>query len=114
MLDSAGKRPAQPITRRRLALATLALAFLFALGFASSAQAYVYWTQEGSIGRADLDGQNPDQDFITGASDPVGVAVDGRHVYWANSANDSIGRADLDGQNPDQNFITGADGPYGV
>jgi virginiamycin B lyase len=30
-----------------------------------------------TIGRADLDGQNADQSFIPGASDPVGVAVDG-------------------------------------
>src|SRR5207247_2927911 len=38
---------------------------------------HVYWANfsAGSIGRADLDGSNPNQSFITGASNPVGVAV---------------------------------------
>ena len=37
-----------------------------------------------TIGRANLDGTGADQSFITGASTPLGVAVDGAHVYWAN------------------------------
>jgi virginiamycin B lyase len=38
----------------------------------------VYWANFGSgaIGRADLDGKNPNKSFISGASVPAGVAVD--------------------------------------
>jgi hypothetical protein len=42
------------------------------------------------------------------------VAVDGRHVYWANSDSGAIGEANLDGTGVDQGFITGASGPNGV
>jgi hypothetical protein len=39
---------------------------------------HIYWTswKHGRVDRADLDGTNLDQDFITGASNPLGVAVD--------------------------------------
>jgi virginiamycin B lyase len=40
---------------------------------------HIYWTNSevtGTIGRADLDGQNVNQNFITGAVTPDGVAVD--------------------------------------
>jgi hypothetical protein len=38
---------------------------------------HVYWTNfnDGTIGRVDLDGSNPNI-FISGASGPAGVAVD--------------------------------------
>jgi hypothetical protein len=77
---------------------------------------HVYWGNynTGTIGRADVDGQNPNQSFIGGASGPLGVAVDSGHVYWANYSSGTIGRADLDGQNPNQSFITGASVPAGV
>jgi hypothetical protein len=70
-------------------------------------------------GRADIaDGGNADRSFITGASSPVGVAVDATHIYWANSGTGTIGRADLNGNdaasNVNQNFITGASHPAGV
>jgi hypothetical protein len=68
----------------------------------------------GTIGRADVDGQNVNQSFITGAIAPIGVAVDSGHIYWANLGTNTIGRADLDGQNADQSFITGASDPVGV
>jgi hypothetical protein len=69
----------------------------------------------GAIGRADLDGQNVDPTFITGATFPYGVAVDsGRHVYWTNYHGDTIGRADLDGRDANQCFITSGSGRSGV
>ncbi len=76
----------------------VAAAGVMALG-AQAADAYVYWANYGTdtIGRADLDGTNVNRSFITGAEDPLGVAVDAGHVYWANTATSSIGRADLDG-----------------
>ena len=76
---------------------------------------HIYWTNynTGTIGRADLDGQNANQSFITGASFPRGIAVDGSHIYWTNESNGTIGRADLDGQNANQSFIT-SNGATGV
>jgi Low-density lipoprotein receptor repeat class B len=68
----------------------------------------------GSIGRANLDGTSPNQSFISSVDGPVGVAVDGTHIYWANFSTDSIGRANLDGSSPDQSFITGASDPVAV
>jgi hypothetical protein len=65
------------------------------------------------IARANLDGSNPTP-IVTGASLPVGVAVDGAHVYWANSGTNTIARANLDGSAPNESFIGGARGPYGV
>jgi hypothetical protein len=56
----------------------------------------------GEIGRADIDGGNANQSFITGATDPLRIAVDAGHIYWADYGPDTIGRADLDGQNVNQ------------
>jgi sugar lactone lactonase YvrE len=81
------------------------------------ASRHVYWTNTtypGSIGRADLDGQNVNQSFITGVSIPIGIAVDSSHIYWANFNYSSIGRADRDGQNVNQSFITGGANSAGV
>jgi streptogramin lyase len=80
---------------------------------------HVYWTDftpEGTIGRANLDGTGADQSFITSGfgSTPIGVAVDGSHVYWTNFAQNTIGRANLDGTGADQSFITGGSAPNGV
>ena len=74
---------------------------------------HLYWTTDGAIGRARLDGTHVDQAFITSAGEPKAVAVDRTHVFWANG-NSAIGRARLDGAHIDQSFITGASGPQGV
>jgi len=77
---------------------------------------HVYWANDfaGTIGRASVDGSNPNQSFITGANNPVGVAVDGNYVYWTDYAAGTIGRANLDGTSVNQTFITGASNPRGV
>src|SRR6266542_2949588 len=80
---------------------------------------HLYWGHSPfvpRIGRADIDGQNVDQSFVTVASSPTGVAVDSGHIYWTNSGfNGTIGRADIDGGNVDQSFIIPpASFPYGV
>ncbi|MGH2961169.1 MAG: Ig-like domain-containing protein, partial [Solirubrobacterales bacterium] len=64
----------------------------------------------GAIGRADLDGTDPDDDWIPSpnASNPTNVAVDAGHVYWTNAGlPNSIGRANLNGTSPNRDFITG-------
>jgi hypothetical protein len=86
--------------------------------------ATVYWTNRsgGTIGSADVDANggvsNINNSFISGASSPVGVAVDANDIYWANSGAGTIGHADIDAtgnvSNINQSFITGAANPAGV
>ena len=86
---------------------------------------FIYWTNAGedipeegggtSIGRAEIDGENPDEDFIPGeveespgvfkvlVSQPRGIDVDDNFVYWVNQGLDAgfgvgfVARAKLDG-----------------
>jgi hypothetical protein len=81
---------------------------------------------EGTIGRARLDGsgdlvpESVDAEFIAGASNPQGIAVDATHVYWANAAqsksNHTVGRAAIDGGEVEERFVTpfGEFAPYGI
>ena len=101
-LTASGKKPA--------AITSLTLT-------GASKARHVYWTYgaDGNrIGRADVDGQNVNQSFITGVPGPFGVAVDAGHIYWTNAGMGTIGRADLDGQNVNQSFITGVPDVFGV
>jgi streptogramin lyase len=86
--------------------------------------ANIYWADTGffgkggtRIGRADVaTGKSVDLSFISGASAPCGIALDGAsHLYWANSETNTIARANTDGTGVDQSFIaTGANQPCGV
>jgi hypothetical protein len=101
--------------RNRLAalcFATLALG----LGLASAAQAFVYWGAPGAsaIGRANLDGTGLNTSFVSGVSNPYGLAVDASHIYWGDIDNGNIGRANIDGSGANQTFVTGASGPAAV
>lgn len=77
---------------------------------------YVYWgSRDGRIGRANLDGSNPNPNFITGlpgASGLSGLAVNATNIFWANYAD--IGRANLDGTGADPTFISAATHPVGL
>lgn len=66
----------------------------------------IYWSNTGfdTIGRANVDGQSANQNFITGSIQPTGMAIDSAHLYWANTPR-SVGRADLDGQNVNSSFL---------
>jgi virginiamycin B lyase len=100
------------VTPTRRLLCALVLAMAGCCCWAAQASAYVYWgsgSSDGAIGRANLDGTGADQGLITGASNPVGVAADGRHIYWVNLQGadpSSIGRANLDGTGANQDFIS--------
>ncbi|HEX6986875.1 MAG TPA: hypothetical protein VF170_15975 [Planctomycetaceae bacterium] len=79
---------------------------------------HVYWADyrmvgPSGIGRAGLDGSNPDPTFIPGLSDPYGIAIDRRHVYWVDHG-DAVSRAALDGTSIEPEFISGADLPWTV
>jgi virginiamycin B lyase len=72
---------------------------------------YVYWAKHsGIVGRANLEGSDAQEDFISGARIPsgndlvLGVAVDGTNVYWSNFYSCTIGRANLDGSGINQRF----------
>lgn len=103
----------------KLSVSTVAIALVGVLAVAKPAGAFVYWTNFANgggtkIGRANVDGSGGIQDFISGAKDPIGLAVDAGHIYWANEGTNSIGRANLDGSSPEPNFILGAHDPYGI
>ena len=70
----------------------------------------IYWTASAAnaIGAANLDGTGVNTTFITGASSPGAIAVDGQHIYWINRGNHTIGRANLDGTGVNESFITPA------
>ncbi|HSS33124.1 MAG TPA: hypothetical protein VLL27_07575, partial [Solirubrobacterales bacterium] len=67
----------------------------------------------GTIGRAKIgatEGEDPEPAWITGASNPQGIAVNSEHVYWANAAHDTlkrgIGRTTvIDGGAVEQDFF---------
>jgi hypothetical protein len=59
--------------------------------------------QPAAIGLGGIGGGIENAKFIPDRA--VGVAVDSKYVYWANSVAGSIGRAELDGENFEPNFI---------
>jgi hypothetical protein len=69
---------------------------------------HIYWTWGDGIGRANLDGTEPNKNFISGIENIQDVAVRGDHLYW--SGEGKIGRANLDGTRVEPNFITGIPG----
>jgi hypothetical protein len=103
-------------TRAVTVIATVGLvAAMVALtsGTASAATGHLYWaeTNDGAIGRANMDGSSPNSSFITGLNcQPSGIAVDTSHIYWADMCG-AVGRANLDGTHVDEHFITGLCGP---
>jgi hypothetical protein len=107
---------------------------------------YVYWTNTGppagettaesqvnggplqgggTIGRARIDGSGPEpvqSEFITGATNPQGIAINDSHVFWTNAGTGprggtrAIGRAITDGGEVEQSFIPSdaAERPRGI
>ena len=80
---------------------------------------YIYWTDAGGgIGRAKLNGSGAEPFIKTirigSLTVADGLAVDAKHIYWANFTSNTIGRANLDGSGVNERFITGAAAPRGV
>jgi hypothetical protein len=100
---------------------------------------YVYWTNTGplgeggfpgvdepvngagTIGRAEIgpsEGEEVEPEFIKGAANPQGIAVNASHIYWANNVNfggfSSIARASIEGDEVEPEFISTNRKPYGV
>lgn len=98
-------------TRSLAILLTLALSLVFA----TSAHAYVYWGDPNAetIGRANLDGSFATDAFIQTGGQPLAIAVNASHIYWANKGG-SIGRANINGTEVEPNFIKGLGEPSGI
>ncbi|MCY3778511.1 MAG: DUF5050 domain-containing protein [Candidatus Aminicenantes bacterium] len=72
----------------------------------------MYWTDEGRIFRADLNGKNMEWDYFpTEGSDRKDIALDieGRMIYWTNPRTKTINKAGLDGTNIEK-ILTVSDG----
>jgi hypothetical protein len=67
-------------------------------GVGGPAPSHLYWAADGSIWESNLDGTSPHV-IVTGAHDPVGVAVGASHLYWAGTFGTQgvIFQANLDG-----------------
>jgi hypothetical protein len=100
-----------PRLRLVLTLATLAYGLT-----AAHASAYIFWSnyEAGTIGRAHVNGEGAQPNFITVEGHPTGVATAGGYVYWGNWATESIGRARVDGSEVNNDFITAGNLPAGV
>ncbi|HXS32385.1 MAG TPA: hypothetical protein VN758_01260 [Solirubrobacterales bacterium] len=126
------ERPLAAIARSNLDGSGKELSFLPtpAKGIAVNAT-HIYWAnpEAGTIGRAKLDGSNPEPEFITDTGSECGgqivegkpqyIAVDAGHVYWTSAPGlqvgcGAIGRANLDGSIPEPEFIPGATNPQGI
>jgi len=82
-------------------------------------ESHIYWTNPGnqsfpsppagSLGRANLDGSEATNTFVTGLESPCDVTVGGDYVFWVEhgfpTGWDGIGRANLDGSSPLHPFI---------
>ena len=100
---------------------------------------HVYWTNTGPLGETNVQGEigqvdgagtigramiaeptNVEPEFITGASNPQGIAVNATHIYWANAASSlnrtAIARAATGGGEVEQFFYFIDTGriPHGV
>ncbi len=98
-----------------------ALAALAALG-AARASAYVFWTDQSSLARANLDGSHPNQHLLSVGDTSGGLTDDGSHVYWVKAPSrqpddtpnqdGAIMRANLDGSGVTQ--VVGGIAPVSV
>jgi hypothetical protein len=95
--------------------AFIPLADLTNCGIAVDAS-HLYFAEQGPAGgiaRADLDGSNLNEGFVSG-DDPCGVAVNANSIFWPEEIDETVAHANLDGSNPSLSFIGGADFPCGV
>ncbi len=68
----------------------------------------IYWTcaSQNAIGRAPLaEPTKAEAHWITGASEPRGIAADSQRLYWVNEATGYLGHALLDGEEVTQSWM---------
>jgi hypothetical protein len=84
---------------------------------------HVYFNNytKGAIGRANLEGGEIQQEFITGGTNPQHPSVDGTHIFWTNKGFNAkaeecapgctVGEANLNGTSVNQELIKGTHDP---
>ena len=72
-----------------------------------------HWSVQGTIQRADLDGQNREVLFDPIVRRPHGIALGIDKMYWTDAVKGTIHQADLNGQNREV-LVTGLDEPRGI
>jgi hypothetical protein len=98
----------------------VALVLIGSVAFASRADAFVYWVNDESIGRAPLDGsglEGLDQSFISGGNSLRGIAVDANHIYWTSAGGlggGAIRRTNLGGTPAPFIIDTSPERPQGI
>jgi virginiamycin B lyase len=97
------------------------LAALAAPAVASAGQGDLYWANlagqggNGTLGHAKLDGTHVDESYIRTFDVPCGVAVDKKHLYWADASSSVVNRAKRKRHaKPKYGFLTEASSPCGV
>ena len=80
-----------------------------AFGGVAVGAGHIYWTWGDGIGRANLNGSEPNKNFITGKAEVwsegiTDVTVSGNHLYWSGGGG-RIGRANVNGSEVEPNFI---------
>jgi hypothetical protein len=79
---------------------------------------YIYWSNFGtkSIGRANLNGSDPDPTWIPDLPQAAdGLAVDGSYIYWSSQVTGYVGRATISGGDVTPDFIdAGSTSPDGI
>lgn len=87
--------------RRGILAGAMVLACLLAIAAPAAAPAAVYWSENGSIGAANIDGTSPNPDYFKppfpsdSAGPNCGLAASDSYLYWVGGF--GIGRVNLDG-----------------
>lgn len=74
-----------------------------------SSSGKMYWTHDGGIRRADLNGANPEDILLATEADwPWGLALDveGDYIYWSDQGSHRLRRSHLDGSSA-EDLVTG-------
>ncbi|HEY8154191.1 MAG TPA: PEP-CTERM sorting domain-containing protein [Myxococcota bacterium] len=100
------------LVRSLLARALMLAGLLTAWAAPTASASGIYWSANGAIGRANLDGTGANASFIPGVNAGE-IAVDATSVYWTRNTG-TIGRANLDGTAVNPNFISAIPGVSGV
>src|ERR1700676_802230 len=83
------------------------------LGIAVDAT-YVYYVVGKAIGRAKLNGEEPNNSFIKVTNEPAHLAVNAANIYWTVPGTGDVGRAAIGGGTVEEAFILGGDIPIGI
>ncbi len=108
--------------KKRFVLAAVcAGACLFAAPLpAQAVKGDLYWantaggTLNGTIGHAKLDGSRAKIAWLSTFDVPCGVAVDRKHLYWADASTTLVNRVSLNRKHTNYGFLEGAGSPCGV